>query len=126
MLVTIADVERRMDAGIADDAREMVEDLIGDATSAVEGYIGQRVDAPAPDAVKRVILRMVKRSLATGDKESTGVSGEMFVAGSFTRQRQYATGSQDGGVWLASQDKLMLRPYKKRRGAVTVAYEGMG
>ncbi|MGP5931626.1 hypothetical protein [Corynebacterium glyciniphilum] len=127
MIVTIEDIERRIGEEIPDDERDRVEDLIGDATSTVEGHIGQRVAPPAPDAIERVICRMVTRALGVSDGENpVGMSGEMFVAGSFTRQRQFTAGSQDGGVWLSSQDKIMLRPYRKRRGIVSVAYGGLG
>ena len=127
MIVTIEEIERRIGEKIPDDERARVEDLIGDATSTVEGHIGQQVTPPAPDAIKRVIGRMVARAMSVSDGDApVGMSGEMFVAGQFTRNRQFTAGSQDGGVWLSSQDKIMLRPYRKRRGVVSVAYEGLG
>lgn len=126
MIVTIEELETRLGDGIPADAVAQVQQLILDATSVVEGYIGQMVTGPAPDAVRSVVGRMVARALGQeSDGTPTGMTGDMSVAGPFTRQRQFATGSNDGGVWLSSQDKLMLRPFKKRRGVRSYTYGGM-
>lgn len=128
MIVTIEELETRLGEDIPEDAVAQVRQLVMDATSVVEGYIGQRVGDPVPDAVRSVVGRMVCRALGqeSGDAQApVGATGMMNVAGSFTRQLQWSSGSTDGGVWISSQEKLMLRPFKKRRGVCSYQYGGL-
>lgn len=126
MVITIEELEVRLGGEIPADEVQSVEQLIMDATSVVEGYIGQSVAAPAPDAVRSVVGRMVARALTAEETGApSGMTGDMVVAGAFTRQRQFSAGSNDGGVWLSSQDKIMLRPFKKRRGVRSFTYGGL-
>lgn len=125
MLVSIDDIQSATGIDVPEDEVGQVEFLIRSAVAAVEGYLGYVVSEPVPDAVMVVVTRMVGRAL--GQEESgapTGMTGDMFVAGSFTRQRQFASGSNDGGVWLSAQDKTMLKPYKKRQAVRSVPYRG--
>lgn len=127
MIVTIEELETRLGDDIPEDAVAQVRQLVMDATSVVEGYIGQRVTEPAPDAVRSVVGRMVCRALGQ-DGESTvpqSVTGMMNVAGQVSRQLTFSAGSTDGGVWISSQEKLMLRPFKKRRGVRSYTYGGL-
>lgn len=125
MIVTIEDIEAASGIEVPDEDQERVEFLIRGAVAAVEGYLGRNVPSPPPDAVLVVVTRMVARALTASPDTPAGMTSEMNVAVSFTRQRQFASGSQDGGVWLSSQDKLMLRPFKARRGVTSVPYRGM-
>lgn len=127
-MVTIEDIEARLGEDIPEDVVAKVQILIEDAVSTVLGYIGREIPDPMPDAIRAVVGRMVVRALKQSDggvDAPAGATGMMNVAGSFTRQINWAAGANDGGVWLSSQDKIMLRPYKRRRGIQTVPYDGM-
>lgn len=125
MIVTIEDIEAATGLEVTTEDEARVRFLIRSAVAAVEGYIGAPIPDPAPDAVVVVVTRMVARSLGQeSDGTPTGMTGDMFVAGSFTRQRQFASGSNDGGVWLSAQDKVMLRPFRRRGVIRSVPYRG--
>lgn len=125
MIVTIEDIEAATGLEVTAEDEARVSFLIRSAVAAVEGYIGAPIPDPAPDAVVVVVTRMVARSLGQeSDGTPTGMTGDMFVAGSFTRQRQFASGSNDGGVWLSAQDKVMLRPFRRRGVIRSVPYRG--
>lgn len=125
MIVTIEDIEAATGLEVTAEDEARVSFLIRSAVAAVEGYIGAQIPDPAPDAVVVVVTRMVARSLGQeSDGTPTGMTGDMFVAGPFTRQRQFASGSNDGGVWLSAQDKVMLRPFRRRGVIRSVPYRG--
>lgn len=125
MIVTIEDIESATGLEVATEDEPQALFLIRSAVAAAEGYLGQRIPDPAPDAMVVVVTRMVARALGQEKAGTpTGMTGDMFVAGSFTRQRQFASGSNDGGVWLSAQDKIMLKPYKRRQAVRSVPYRG--
>jgi hypothetical protein len=126
MLVSIDDIQSATGIEVPEDEGGQVEFLIRSAVAAVEGYLGYAVEEPVPDAVMVVVVtRMVARLLGRRSRDApTGITGDMFVAGSFTRQRQFASGSNDGGVWLSAQDKIMLKPYKTPQAVRSVPYRG--
>lgn len=125
MIVTIEDIEAATGLEVTTEDEARVRFLIRSAVAAVEGYIGAPIPDPAPDAVVVVVTRMVARALGQeSDGTPTGMTGDMFVAGQFTRQRQFASGSNDGGVWLSAQDKVMLRPFRRRGVIRSVPYRG--
>lgn len=125
MLVSIDDIQSATGIDVPEDEGGQVEFLIRSAVAAVEGYLGRNVPDPTPDAVKIVVTRMVTRALTADPNTPSGMTGEMNVAVSFTRQRQFSAGANDGGVWLSSQDKIMLRPFKQRRCVCSYPYGGL-
>ena len=127
-MITIEDIEDRLGEDIPEDAAPKVQILIEDAAATVHGHLGQPIPVPVPPAIRSVVGRMVVRALKQGEGDAvapTGATGMMNVAGSFTRQINWSAGANDGGVWLSSQDKIMLRPFKRRRGIQSMPYDGM-
>lgn len=124
MLARIEDVEASLGEDVPGDMAGRVESLLGQARSVIEGYLYPAVvPEPVPAAVVDVAVRMVVRALeAKNSGVETGVSGLMNVAGSATQQRQFSSAASDGGVWMSRQDRLMLRPFRRRHGITSVQY----
>ncbi|MEY8565201.1 hypothetical protein AALF15_01340 [Corynebacteriaceae bacterium 7-707] len=123
--VTVEDVAAALGAEVPDDAAEQVNILIGNALAMVRGYLHPvKVEEPLPDEVRQVVVRIVVRYLTRGKGGAPeNATGMMTVAGSFTRQVNFASGASDGGVWMTKPDRVMLRPLKRRgRGIESVDY----
>lgn len=125
--VTVEDVAAALGAevDVPDDAVDQVNILIANALAMVRGYLHPvKVEEPLPDEVRQVVVRIVVRYLTRGKGGAPeNATGMMNVAGSFTRQVNFASGASDGGVWMTKQDRVMLRPLKRRgRGIESVDY----
>ena len=127
MFASIDDVEASLGEDVPEDAAGRVESLLGQARSVIEGYLYPAVvPEPTPSAVRDVSVRMVVRALeAKNSGVETGVSGLMNTSGPATQQRQFSSAASDGGVWMSRQDRLMLRPFRRRHGIASVTYEGV-
>lgn len=124
MVASVSDVEDALGESVDEADLRRVESLLGQCRSVIEGYLHPAVvPEPVPVAVRDVAVRMTVRALeAKNSGVETGVSGLMNVAGSATQQRQFSSAASDGGVWMSRQDRLMLRPFRRRHGITSVQY----
>jgi hypothetical protein len=110
-LATPDDVEARLGRPLAADEYTRVEGLLDEATVLVTEWLGTTPD-PAPDAVIIAVSRMAARALS--NSAEPGVTSVQASAGPFAHAHTYSHGAASGGVWLARQDKTMLRRYRDR------------
>lgn len=106
------------DRKITEDEMAYVESLIDEAGDLVEAYC-RRVFDPAPDAVQRVICRMVVRAIKQGEQDGDVLAGEVsnvsYTAGPFSRSYAFTGGSTLTGVWLSRTDKQRLAMWHGRK-----------
>lgn len=109
-LAAVEDVQRLLKSDLADEDTPRVEALIMQAGDLIEGYIGRTLPNPIPEKITRLVARMVARAVNTDTAPGAivGTTSVSFGAGPFSRSLNFADGSNDGGVWLTKQDKLIL------------------
>ncbi|AWR15527.1 hypothetical protein [Corynebacterium diphtheriae] len=118
MLATLSDVEARLGELLDDDADvRRAEGLLAEASALVVGYIGHRPE-PVPDAVALVVSRMVARVLEAPEDAGFNAESASYTAGPFSQNVKFSAGASGGSPWLTASDKVMLRPYWKRRKGV--------
>ena len=106
---TAADLEVRWRPLVSDE-QAVADARLGDASAIVRSEIpgiDAAITAGSVDAevARFVVCEMVKRTMLPGP-EATGISGQMLVAGPFTRQTTYA--NPTGNLYLTKQEKRLL------------------
>lgn len=118
-LTSLEAVEPLLKELLSEEAQATVEALIDQASVIISAYCGREFTEPVPKEVQVVAARMVARTMNSAASDvPVGATGVMNVAGAFTRQFQFGSGSTDGDVWLSKMDKQILRRF--RGGAFTV------
>lgn len=106
---TAADLEVRWRPLVSDE-QAVAEARLDDASAIVRSEcpdIDAKITAGTVDAevARFVVCEMVKRTMLSGP-DTAGVSGQMLVAGPFTRQQTYA--NPTGNLYLTKQEKRLL------------------
>jgi len=113
------DVESRIGRIIPEPDRDWVNGLLEEASVKVRSYLRcDRDPDPVPDAIVIVVSRMVARTYARSQEESTspevGQTSVSSTFGPFGFTHQFDSAATEGGVWLTRQDREMLLPVSCR------------
>jgi hypothetical protein len=119
---TSEDVEARLGRTLTTDEVSGVDGLLDEATMLVAEWLGCTPD-PVPDAATLVVSRMVARSVQASSSgvPTDGANSVQATALSFAFTRNYSAAATSGGVWLARQDKMMLRRWRRNSMVINVS-----
>lgn len=117
MLATISDVEARLGEILDESDLSRAEGLLAEASALVSGYLGGVPD-PVPEPVALVVSRMVARVMEAPEESGFNAESASYTAGPFTQSVKFSAGSSGGSPWLTTSDKVILRPFWKRRKGV--------
>lgn len=122
------DVVKALRRELTSGEQEYVTDVIAEAQDLIVGYLGcdptdEDNDPAVPAAVTRVTARMVARVFKQDDGRPVGSTQRQQGAGPYTSNLTYVPGSTSGSPWLASSDKVILRPYRCGGGMRSVAFK---
>lgn len=119
---TVSDVETRLGRTLTAGEASRAGALLDDAALLIDSYIGEQTVEPYPPAVVAVSANMTVRALSAGPA-AVGMESGTEQTGPFARTVRYVPGAGDGGVWLSSQDKVMLRPLRGSTRSIPVTSE---
>lgn len=126
-LASLADVEAALGRPLTPEETELAPTLLSEASDITIGYLGcdptdtSTDPATVPAAVTRVVARMVARVVTQSESSAAfGSEGTTEQVGPFSRTVRFAAGTTTGQPWLASTDKIALRPYRCGGGMVSV------
>lgn len=105
-LATETDVQARLGRVLTAAEAERVPGLLVEAEALVTAFVGRPV-TPSDEVVPIVESRMAARALQSAT--SAGVTQAQQSAGAFSVGMSYSVDAQGGGVWLSSQDKMLLK-----------------
>ncbi|WP_353809081.1 hypothetical protein [Agromyces sp. SYSU T00194] len=128
-LAATADVEAALGVeSLTTDQAAKAPALLSEASDLVVGFLGcdptdETATPTVPEAVTRVVARMVARTLEQTGVVVTGAEGLTEAVGPFSRTTRYGAGTTSGAPWIAASDKVALRPYRCGGGMVPVALQ---
>lgn len=117
MLATLDDVADRLGRDLTQDEIERIDGLLAEAGALVTGYLGHTPD-PVPDQVVLVVSRMAARVLQSPGVESGSAESVSYTAGPFSQSFTLASGASGGSPWLTISDKVILKPFRRRRRGI--------
>lgn len=111
-LASRVDVEVRLGRTLTSTEVPSVNELLDEASDLAEAYMSCTPE-PVPDAVKRVVARMVVRRMEADPSIPVGLTqtGRRETAGpmSLNNTQSFSEGSTSGAPWLTRNDKIVLR-----------------
>lgn len=120
-LAEVEDVEAALGRDLTGTEGAQADALLEEASDLVIGYLGCEPEDPTPATVTRVVARMVARVFS--QTNPTGATGTTQSVGPFSQTVQFASGTTGGNPWIASADKISLRPYRCGGGMRAVPFE---
>lgn len=116
-LATAVDVVAALGRALTSAETAQAPALLEEASDLTIGYLGcdptdTSTEPPTvPDPVSRVVARMVARVFSQAGTVP-GSEGTTETVGPFSQTVRFASGTTTGAPWLASTDKITLRPYR--------------